>query len=508
MKSGFCTRHRLRVLGALILAFWVSISGGFAAAGDIATDPTDKIERQLTQVKAAESAARSRVDQDEHAIQQLEQQLQELESQHALLVHQADTLQVTSDKLKATTAELQVTQNQLSEGLSDEQFGSAMNHWLGSHQFSWNGAVAGDYIYDRGNNTNTFALTFEPLVIYRLNDWISFEGEIEAGLPQGSDAEFQLPVAMWQLFLNDYLQVNAGIFDQPFGDWYEAQSGVWVNRFITAPLLYGAEAIIPPTELGLQLRGGLQWGALGQDVDYTTWVANGPGFDPNVPQPVVGQTLNPVNNIQINTNGKAFGTRIRFYPFPLDSNLGRLELGASTYNGKWLNGNWFNSWGIDYAYLNGNLQTRGEYVQTYRQMPNGAAPDNRQGWYVQFGYFLQGLPLPRLPFGIDRYIKNLEPLIRYSGVNQRAVVAEEISTTPELGFSGSPSIFTPHSREVALGIDYWIEPSIVWQTEFDIELPRAGGTLFSFNGGSSPVPSGIGATPNDHALLTQFTIGF
>jgi hypothetical protein len=508
MKSGFCTKHRWRALGALILALWLPVSGGIAAAGDTTADPTDTIERQLTQVKANESAERRRVDQDERAIRQLEQQLEELESQHTALVHQADTLQVTSDKLKATTAELQVTQNQLSEGLSDEQFGSAMNHWLGSHQFTWNGAVAGDFIYDRGNNTNTFALAFQPLVIYRLNDWISFEGEMDGDLPEGTAAQFAMPVAMFQLFLNDYLQVNAGLFDQPFGDWYEDQSALWVNRFVTAPLLYGAEAIIPPTELGLQLRGGLQWGALGQDVDYTTWVANGPGFDSALPQPVVGQTLNPVNNIQINTNGKAFGTRIRFYPFPLDSNLGRLELGASTYDGKWLNGNWLTSWGIDYAYLNGNLQTRGEYVEMYRQMPNGAASDNRQGWYIQFGYFLQGLPLPQLPLGLDRYIKRLEPLIRYSGVNQRAVVAEEISTVPELGFSGSPSIFTPHAREVALGIDYWIEPSIVWQTEFDIELPRAGGTLFSFNGGITPTASAIGATPNDHALLTQFTIGF
>jgi hypothetical protein len=249
-----------------------------------------------------------------------------------------------------------------------------------------------------------------------------------------------MSLAMFQLFLNDYLQVNAGIFDQPFGDWYEAQSPLWVNRFVTAPLLYGAEAIIPPTELGLQLRGGLQWGALGKDLDYTSWVGNGPGFS-TLPEPVVGQTLNPLTNIQTNTNGKAFGTRIRFYPFPVDSNLGRLELGASTYNGKWLNGNWFNSWGIDYAYLNGNLQTRGEYVQTYRPMPAGSpggSPDKRQGSYVQFGYFLQGLPVPQLPFDIDRYIKNLEPLVRYSGVNQRAVVAEEISSVPELRLAARP----------------------------------------------------------------------
>jgi hypothetical protein len=509
MNSACLKKRQSGTLATFLIAVSLQVLSLTAAANDSGVD-TDAIQQQVNQIKNDESNQRERVKQDERAIQLLEEQLQQLRSQNAALVRQADTLEVGSQKLKADTAQLQDTQKQLQAGMNDEQFGSAMSRYLGSHQFTWNGAVAGSFIYDRGNNTNTFALTFEPLVIYRLNDWISFEGELEAGLPQGTSAEFELPVAMWQLFLNDYLQVNAGIFDQPFGDWYEAQSALWVNRFVTAPLLYGAEAIVPPTELGLQLRGGLQWGALGQDLDYTSWVANGPGFS-NLPQPVVGQTLNPVNNIQINTNGKAFGTRIRFYPFPLDSNLGRLELGASTYNGKWLNGNWFNSWGVDYAYLNGNLQTRGEYVQTYRQMPTGSpggSPDKRQGWYIQFGYFLQGLSLPHLPLGLDRYIENLEPLVRYSGVNQRAVVAEDISTVPELGFSGSPAIFTPHAREVALGIDYWIEPSIVLQTEFDMELPRAGGTLFSFNGGGTPTASPIGATPNDRAILTQFSIGF
>jgi hypothetical protein len=66
--------------------------------------------------------------------------------------------------------------------------------------------------------------------------------------------------------------------------------------------------------------------------------------------------------------------------------------------------------------------------------------------------------------------------VRYSGVNQRAVVADEISTIPALGFNGSPSIFVPHAREVALGLDYWIAPAIVWQTEVDFEVPHAGGT--------------------------------
>jgi hypothetical protein len=93
-------------------------------------------------------------------------------------------------------------------------------------------------------------------------------------------------------------------------------------------------------------------------------------------------------------------------------------------------------------------------------------------------------------------------------VNQRAIVAEEVSTIPAIGFSGSPAIFSPHAREVALGVDYWIEPSIVWQTEFDFELPRAGGTIFAFNGTNTPTGTPAGATANDRALLTQFAIGF
>jgi hypothetical protein len=500
-----------RRIASLLLAVTGLIVFGTAAAGAADAPPNnlELIESQIEQIERHEAAERNRVDSDELVIRQLEQQLQTIKARDANLVNQDQQLELSNTQLKTQTEQqLEDVKAQLAQGISPSDFASGIDRYLGTHQFTWNGAVAGDFIYDRGNNTNTFALVVQPLVIYRLNDWISFETELDGDFPQGSAASFNVGIGMFQLFFSDYAQLNAGLFDQPFGDWYEAQSPVWVNRFITAPLLYGAEAIIPPSELGAQLRGGLQWGALGQDFDYTTWAGNGPSFDSSLPQPAVGQALNPQTNITSTTNGKAFGTRLRVYPFPLDRNLGRLELGASTYNGKWLNGLWFNSWGVDYAYLNGNLQTRGEYVQTYRQMPGNSASDNRQGWYVQVGYFLQGLALPDLPFGIDDQIHKLEPLVRYSGVNQRQIVAEEISTSPDVGFSGSPSIFVPDAREVALGLDYWIEPSIVWQTEFDMELPRAGGTLLSFNDKNQPVVQGIGATPNDRALLTQLAIGF
>jgi hypothetical protein len=465
--------------------------------------------QEIDSLKGSEAAERKRVEQDEKHIEELEGQLKRLETQNQKIGKTANTLEINDTKFRSDTdQQLQELQTQVAAKASQTDFQSEMSRYLGTHQFTLTGAAAGSFIYDKQTAQNTFSLEFEPIFLYRLNDWILFEGTIEASLPAGSGASFALPVVTAQIFLNDYLEVNAGIFDQPFGDWYEDQSPFWVNRFITAPLLYGAEPIVPPTDIGVQLRGSAQWGTLGQDVDYTAWIANGPSYDPGVPKPVVGQTLNPENNIAVNTNGRAFGGRFRFYPFPLDSGLGRLELGASTYDGKWLDSNWLYSWGVSAAYLYKDLQARAEYVEAYRQLPAGSSPDNRQGWYVQAGYFLQHLPSTQISDDLDNALRRLELLARYSGVNQRAIVADEITTTPAVGFSGSPSIFSPHARELALGIDYWIEPSIVWQTEFDLELPSRGGSLVTFNGAGTPRTSAIDATANDKALLTQLSIGF
>jgi hypothetical protein len=508
--------RRMLICPAVPSLLWSLLLCGIAflfhAPSSLADDGTKvrdlpHIRKQMEQLKADESAERRRFDSDEQRIRDLERQLQKLETDSRKLSATAQELANTNSHLKTDTdQQIEALQQKLSNGLTPSDFDAAFSRYLGTHQFTVAGDAAGGFIYDSKTSQNTLTLAFQPIILYRMNDWILFEGSIAASLPPGSGASFSLPVATAQVFLNDYLEINAGIFDQPFGDWYEDQSPLWVNRFITAPLLYGAEAIVPPTDIGVQLRGSVQWGGLGQDVDYTTWVANGPSFDSGLPEPVVGQTLNPQNNIGINTNGRAFGGRFRFYPLPVDANLGRLEVGASTYDGKWQDSLWFNSWGVDFAYLKNDLQARGEFAETYRQMPTGSGPDNRQGWYLQVGYFLQNMPSTRLD-QLDNIIHHLELLTRYSGVNQRAIVTNEITTTPALGFSGSPSIFTPHSREVALGLDYWIEPSIVWQTEFDVELPNAGGTAFTFNSTHTPT-SAPAATPNDRALLTQLAIGF
>jgi cell division protein FtsB len=437
--------------------------------------------------------------QDDRKIEQLEHKVESLENQN-------QQLQQSDQKLKTeTTQQLQTLQTQVSSATSPATF----EGFFGEHQFVPAGGAAVTYLYDRHTNTNTFGVEFEPLFLYRLNDWILFEGVIDASFPSGSGASFNTPVATAQIFLNDYMELDAGIYDLPFGDFDETSSAFWINRFVTAPLPYGSEGLLPSGEVGAQLRGGLQWGALGQDVDYTAYVGNGPLFDTTLPAPVVGQTFSGINNIATNTHSKTFGGRLRVYPLPIDKDWGRLELGASTYDGKWQNSLWLNSWGVDFNYRADTFEARGEYLATHRQMPMAAAADNRQGWYVQGGYYLTKLHPAFLGRSVSDQLQKLELLVRYSGVNQRAVAADEITTEPSaLGANLSPSIFAPRAREVALGLDYWLAPSISWRLEYDIELPRAGGSLVTFDPKGNPLFAPIGNTTNDRAILTEFAIGF
>ena len=504
-----------RIVSTFLFAFGAAALSlaGLARAADSEGGDAAALKEIKTEVRQLR-ADRAR---DRRLIEMLKRELDEVRSEDSHIRTTNQQLQTSTQQLQSSNQQLETKTNkelnqirdQVAERPTERQLAGALGGYWGTHQFTIAGGAAADFIYDRQLGQNTFAINFNPETFFRVNDWILFQGSLDAAWNPGtSGASFSSGVADAQIFLNDYVEAVLGAFDQPFDDFYEDNSAFWVNRFVTAPLPYGARALVPPSDIGMQVRGGYQWGGLGQDADYTVWVANGPSFDSALPQPVVGQTLNGFNNIGSNTNGRAYGGRFRVYPFPLDSNLGRLELGASTYNGKWQNSRWLNAWGVDFNYLRDNLQARGSYLETYRQMPAGSSPDNRQGWYVQAGYFLSGLRLPFLSRELNGYLERLEPLVRYSGVNQRAVVADEISTTPSLGFSGSQSAFAPHAREVALGLDYWIAPSIVWQTEFDLELPRAGGTLFSFNGASTPTASSVGATPNDRAILTQLAVGF
>jgi hypothetical protein len=480
----------------------VASGGATAVRSD---DPKPSRDREIREIKLE--------------IRRLEKRVEQLEGENRELRTSNRQLQGQSTQ---TTQRVKALQTKVEAVPSASQFSDAFGHYLGSHTFTVTGAAGVDFIYNQQSGAlddiphatqNTFLLDWEPMILYRPADWILFEGVFSGAFGQ-TGTGMDLSTAEFQLFPNDYTTIVAGLFDNPFGDWLEAQSPMWVNRFVSAPLPFGVESVVPPGEIGVQLRGGYQWGELGQDVDYTIWAGNGPQFSENVP----GASLSgPVAVASSQTNGKSISGRFRIYPIPVDSNMGRLELGASSYNGKWLDGQWFNSWGVDFNYFMGNFQTRGEWLESYRHMGSGLPIDHRQGWYLQIGYMLDSVTLPFLSDQLNQYIQRLQPLVRYSGVNQHAVAIDDITGAtgmnvggvqagliPDFGLGGSPALYAPHSREVALALDYWIAPSIVWENEFDFELPHAGGIFVAGDGSSTPV----GSVPNDRAFLTQFTIGF
>jgi hypothetical protein len=223
---------------------------------------------------------------------------------------------------------------------------------------------------------------------------------------------------------------------------------------------------LPFSELGVQLRGAIPLGyGEGTRAEYSLYVTNGPRFDSDV-RGAFFETNNTDQN-----RAKGYGARIGFDLLPYDAELGRLRLGASTFDGQWdvHNKLWFTSWGVDAVYQNGPLALRGEYLQTHRAMPTSIPDDKREGWYIQAAYLLQAVPVP--------YLDHTEFIVRYSGQNQNALTPDAL----EEGFLRKP-------RLVAVGLDYWIAPSVVWKLEYDRDMPARVG--------------------DNNALLTQFAVGF
>jgi hypothetical protein len=478
--------------------------------GGSATGPTSvsALRQQIEALQRQSDEQRKQfeiqMEQQRRLIQALQQRLDQIQNQNQQMGA------ISQQQVKRTSEELQTLQQQVKAGPSPASLSNLLENYYGEHRFVITGGAATTFSYDRERNINSFGLTFEPIFLFRPATWLLFEAEPSFDLPASGGTDVGLEYAQADIFATDNLQITAGKFLLPFGDFVEDLHPFWINELISRPLPFrdtGDGGLLPFSDLGIQVRGGYQWGQTGQVADFALWAGNGPAYDNTLPTPVVGQAFMD-NNISTTTHSRAFGARLRVYPLPVSADMGDLELGASTYDGKWQDGLWFTSWGLSGFYLNGNVELRGEYLATHRQMPllNGSnAADNRQGWYVQTGYQLAGLSL----LGpLDSYLSRAKLVARYSGQNQRAYVLDEIPTAPAgNGADVSPAQFVPHGREVALGLDYWFTPQILWKIEYDIELPESGGSIVSFGPTGSP-----GFTPasasNDHALISELAIDF
>jgi len=335
----------------------------------------------------------------------------------------------------------------------------------GDTRYSLTGYAFGDYRWrsrhgNQNERINTFGAGFNPIFLYRLNDWIFFEGELELEL-EGTETEVALEYAQANVFLNDYMTLGVGKYLTPFGEFIERIHPAWIHKLITRPLPYrstGAGGFLRFSEVGAQLRGAIPLGKLpGVETEYAVFVGNGPRFESEER----GAPLE--NNFEDNNFGKVFGGRIGLRPLPFEWGWGRLKVGASTYNGKWNGDEWLNVWGLDAAYQKDLFELRGEYLGFHREMPAGVNTDRRGGWYLQGSYKLSEVPI--------RVIDRSEVILRFSALHQ-----------PRHGE------IAPKPRQFTIGWDFWLTPSVVWKIEYDRDFPRG--------------------DKSGNQFLTQFALGF
>ncbi|MFN7954811.1 MAG: hypothetical protein U0610_24005 [bacterium] len=336
---------------------------------------------------------------------------------------------------------------------SSDSIARALADYWGESRFVIAGSGAAGYDWAAHDESNTFTAEIEPLFLFRITDKALVEAEAEFELPSDGETEVNLEYGQLDYLFNDYVTLVAGKFLTPFGDFNERIQPTWINKLASTPLPFRhEEGLLPFSEVGAQLRGGIPlMGDDGVDLEYALYVSNGPKFA----DAGAGSLLEAANNADINKS-KAFGARIGIRPLPLSAELGRLKIGLSTYNGTWDDQHqslWLNVWGADAAYKIGYLELRGEFVDFWRELPDGASTEHRQGGYAQAAYKLTPLGLPIL----DR----TELVLRYSQQNQPAA--------PE----DAPDQPNPRIRQLAAGIDYWFSPMLVFKAEYDFDERKA-----------------------------------
>jgi hypothetical protein len=147
-------------------------------------------------------------------------------------------------------------------------------------------------------------------------------GSDQSGVSHAGSTHFDLGYANMVYFLNDYITITAGKFLTPIGLFNERFHPTWINPLPIDPLGVGHGGPLPSSEVGLQIRGGVQAGAT--KWNYSLYVSNGPIFEDGSGDPERAGTL-VYSNFSDNNGNKALGGRLSWLPL-INSTL---EIGIS-----------------------------------------------------------------------------------------------------------------------------------------------------------------------------------
>lgn len=321
-----------------------------------------------------------------------------------------------------------------------------------------------------------FEASVSPVLLYRIGDDLLFEAELELEV-EGANTNTALEYAQVDYLGFDRMVFSFGKFLLPFGVFGERLHPSWVNKMPSMPLLYGhahggvaSGALLPVlADIGALVRYNQPVG--GSNLTFSFYVTQGPQrVDPEGLEPddhthattaadrggaegsftVAGEPAAAVASSQYVIPGVAFGVS-----FP-DNNRNKLlgaRLGLVSGPGFEIYASGFHSMYDDEDFLDltgGNLslelrrgvgELRGEAAILRQEFDDNGTyrTASTPAYYVQYAH----------RFGA------FEPVVRWSHLMEGEVDSE---------------VVTLERRELALGLDYWVSPSVPLKMAYGLDL--------------------------------------
>lgn len=249
---------------------------------------------------------------------------------------------------------------------------------------------------------------------------------------------------------NDYLVLSGGKFLLPFGVFGPRLHASWINRFATAPPIYGHGAafgvapLMPVLrDVGVMARATMDLG--NANLSFNGYITQGPAIESGDDEhaeagmesglPDVGL---PASSSDNNTN-KLVGGRVDLAFSP------RAELNISAFTGTYDRENVLDFTGYNVAgeVRHAGFELRGEYLRTRQQVEtdDGVPAFVRHGMYLQSSY---------------RY-GAFEPVFRWTQIFDDKL---------------DGAVTDRGAWQAGLGLDYWLGPSIAVMTGYEINRER------------------------------------
>jgi hypothetical protein len=310
---------------------------------------------------------------------------------------------------------------------------------------------------------SSFSVGFSPIFLWKAQDKLFFEGELEFELEDGA-TEVGLEYAQIWWLANNYLMFGAGKFLNPTNYFMERLHPTWINKLPTMPLGMSGHAtvqLIASTQVGAQVRGGIPIGPT--KLTYAVYFANGPNLNTEDEHGDAAEeegghghgastpgTLN-FSSGSDNNGDKAVGGRVAIQPLP------ELEIGYGIESAK-VGGNDTefkeirsinHSADLNYVRssdaVKGSIDVRGQFVWLGVDNPNLHPlefENESSAWYGQFAY--------RPTKVTNAIVSNTEIVVRYDQIDLPA----------------SAPINEDQYR-FAVGLDYWFTASGIFKLAFE-----------------------------------------